>query len=153
MIIELSVSLWYQETAFIYVEFSDDMKGRMKWSETKEIRKIRMQRCAMHSVRNTTQREVDIPSYLSSQKVHEDCSGIPEVSCFSIVLTVSSENTGVFDKSAELPSFNSHCTAAMFETTIYVYIHLHRNVKNHVIGKQNDKNEMSLHKNFVMPQR
>lgn len=59
-------------------------------------------------------------SYLSSQKVHGVCNGMPEPSCFSIVLTVSSDKTSVFNRSVEreVLSFVSHSAAAMFETTM-----------------------------------
>lgn len=61
---------------------------------------------------------ITIFSYLSSQKVHGVCSGMPDSSCSSIVLTVSSDSTVAFKRSDEVFSFASHSAAAMFETTM-----------------------------------
>jgi len=58
-------------------------------------------------------------SYLSSQKVHGVCNGVPMLSCFVIVLTASSDNiTGVFNRFVEVPSCVSHSAAAMFARTV-----------------------------------
>lgn len=57
-------------------------------------------------------------AHLSSQKVHGVCKGMPESSSLWIALTAPSDNIGVFNRSAEVPSFAPHSAAAMFETTV-----------------------------------
>jgi len=58
-------------------------------------------------------------SYLSSQKVHGVCNGMPVLSCFVIVLTASSDNIiDVFNRFVEVPSCVSHSAAAMFARTV-----------------------------------
>lgn len=59
-----------------------------------------------------------VRAHLSSQKVHGVCNGMPESSSLWIALTAPSGNTGVFNRSAEVPSFVPHSAAAMFETTV-----------------------------------
>lgn len=68
--------------------------------------------------RNGKRRNHRVPSHLSSQKVHGVCNGLAEFSSFWIALMASSDNTGVFNRSVEVPSFASHSAAAMFETTV-----------------------------------
>lgn len=70
-------------------------------------------------------------SYLSSQKVHGVCNGMPDPSRFSIVLTVSSDNTVAFNKSDDVFSFASHSAAAMFETTMQAALQRQKSYDRH----------------------